>query len=156
MNGRLNIQNRQRSRPVNVARLRRLTRRLLLEFLKLERFDLGICIVGATAMTRLNETFLRHKGSTDVVTFDYADKTETSLRGEIFICIDDVIANARRFGVNPQSELLRCVVHGVLHLLGFDDKRPADRRKMKRKENLLLGKLANDRSPRREAHTRTS
>jgi rRNA maturation RNase YbeY len=64
------------------------------------------------------------------------------VRGEIFICIDDVIANARRFGVNPQSELLRCVVHGALHLLGFDDKRPADRRKMKRKENLLLRKLS--------------
>jgi probable rRNA maturation factor len=142
LNGRLIIQNRQRSRPVNVARLRGLTRRLLQEFLKLERFDLGVCIVGATEMSRLNETFLRHKGSTDVVTFDYADKTEPSLRGEIFICIDDVIANARRFGVNPPSELLRCVVHGVLHLLDFDDKQPADRRRMKRKENLLLRKLS--------------
>jgi rRNA maturation RNase YbeY len=125
-----------------VPRLRRLTRRLLQEFLKLERFHLGVCVVGATEMTRLNETFLRHKGSTDVVTFDYADKTEPSLRGEIFICIDDVIANARRFGVNPPSELLRCVVHGVLHLLDFDDKQPADRRRMKRKENLLLRKLS--------------
>jgi probable rRNA maturation factor len=135
LNGRLIIQNHQRSRPVNVPRLRRLTRRLLQEFL-------DVCVVGATEMTRLNETFLRHKGSTDVVTFDYADKTEPSLRGEIFICIDDVIANARRFGVNPQSELLRCVVHGVLHLLDFDDKQPADRRRMKRKENLLLRKLS--------------
>ena len=141
MNGRLIIQNRQRSRPVNVARLRRLTRRLLQEFLKLDRFDLGVCIVGAAEMTRLNETFLRHKGSTDVVTFDYREKMEPSLRGEIFICRDDVIANARRFGVNPQSELLRCIVHGVLHLRGFDDARPDARRKMKREENRLLRKL---------------
>ena len=93
-------------------------------------------------MTRLNETFLRHKGSTDVITFDYADKPKSPLYGEIFICIDDVMANARRFGVTPRNELLRCVVHGMLHLSGFDDIKPAARRRMKREENRLLRKLS--------------
>jgi probable rRNA maturation factor len=149
LNGRLFIQNRQRSHPVNAPRLRRLGRMLLREILRLERFDLGICLVGAVEMTRLNETFLRHKGSTDVITFDYADKAQSSLHGEIFICLDDVIANARRFGVSPQSELLRCVVHGVLHLRGFNDTRPAARRKMKGEENRLLRRLVNGALPKR-------
>jgi len=156
LNGRLVIQNCQRSHPVNAPRLRRLTRLLVQEILKLEQFDLGICLVDAMEMTRLNETFLQHKGSTDVITFDYADQAQSPLHGEIFVCIDDVIANARRFGVTPQSELLRCVVHGVLHLLGFDDARPAVRRKMKREENRLLRRLVNGATATKRAPKRRS
>jgi rRNA maturation RNase YbeY len=143
------IKNRQRVVPLNTRLLRTLTTALLREFLELEHFDLAIYIVRAPEMARLNETFLQHKGSTDVITFDYSEnskpKTRNSklfLHGEIFICIDDAMTQSCQFRTSWQSELGRYVIHGVLHLRGFDDIRPADRRKMKREENRLLREIS--------------
>lgn len=147
MSGSLLIKNRQRATPLNTRLLRLLTNTLLENLLELTNFDLAIYIVRAPEMARLNETFLQHSGSTDVITFDYSEnpKPETQnskrpLHGEIFICIDDTRTQARQFRTSWQSELARYIIHGILHLRGFDDLRPADRRKMKREENRLLRK----------------
>ena len=64
------------------------------------------------------------------------------LHGEIFICVDEAVVQARRFRASWQSELVRYVIHGVLHLRGFDDLHPAGRRKMKREEDRLLREIA--------------
>jgi probable rRNA maturation factor len=108
-------------------------------------------------MTTLNETFLQHEGSTDVITFDYVDNgragsplpaggahgvTRPTLHGEIFICVDEALLQARKFKTAWQPEIVRYVVHGVLHLLGHDDSQPAARRKMKREETRLLRGLS--------------
>jgi probable rRNA maturation factor len=121
---------------------------LEMEF-KTQDFDLAVYIVRAPEMSQLNEKFLQHSGSTDVITFDYSNNSQLStlnsqpiLHGEIFICIDDARAQARQFRVSWQSELARYIIHGLLHLRGFDDTTPALRRKMKREENRLLRKLA--------------
>jgi rRNA maturation RNase YbeY len=60
------------------------------------------------------------------------------LHGELFICVEDAVRQAREFGTNWQSELVRYAVHGVLHLLGYDDLKPDLRRTMKRAENRLV------------------
>ena len=122
--------------------LRTITLSLLTELLKLEDFELAICIVHAPEMAKINETFLQHSGSTDVITFDYSDNPSSVLHGEIFICIDDALVQAREFRTSWQSEITRYVIHGILHLLGFDDLNPAARRKMKREENRLLKKVS--------------
>ena len=145
MRGRLGIANRQRLVPLNTRRLRALTETLLGESLGLSNYDLALCIVRAPEMARINQTFLQHEGSTDVITFDYAENPTSqgrTLHGEIFICIDDAIAQARQFRTSWQAELARYVIHGVLHLRGLDDIRAADRRKMKREENRLLKEVA--------------
>ena len=59
-----------------------------------------------------------------------------------FICVDEAVFQARKFGTSWQSETVRYVVHGVLHLLGHDDLRAAARCKMKREENRLLRELS--------------
>ena len=147
MSGSLLIMNRQRAIPLNTRLLRTLAKSLLEDLLGLEKFDLGIHVVRAPEMARLNEKFLQHAGSTDVITFDYTDKVPPAggrkhVHGEIFICIDDAKTQAREFRTSWQSELARYVIHGVLHLRGFDDIQPGDRRKMKREENRLLKKIA--------------
>jgi probable rRNA maturation factor len=132
------IINRQRTKKINLRSLKQIANALLVE-LKIESAELGINLVATREMALINETFLKHKGSTDVITFDYADKaTETILAGELFICVDDAISQAKQFKANWQSETVRYVIHGVLHLLGHDDHRVAARRKMKREENRLL------------------
>jgi rRNA maturation RNase YbeY len=94
-------------------------------------------------MTRINETRLRHAGSTDVITFDYGEP-KGPLAGEIFVCVEEALVQARRFRATWQEELVRYIVHGVLHLRGYDDLGTAARRRMKREEGRLLRKLSRD------------
>jgi probable rRNA maturation factor len=149
LSGSLLITNRQRAIPLNTRLLRTLTKSLLEDLLRLEEFNLAIYTVRGPEMAELNKNFLQHEGSTDVITFDYGEAPTLDARpstlllhGEIFISIDDAKAQARKFRTSWQSELARYVIHGVLHLRGFDDIRPADRRKMKREENRLLKEIA--------------
>ena len=148
---------RQRTRKINPRRLKQITEALLAD-LEIGEAELGINLVAAREMTLINETFLRHEGSTDVITFDYAGaraarprqaKTRTRgraarapLHGEIFICVDESISQSKIFKTSWQSETTRYLVHGVLHLLGYDDGHPSDRRRMKRAESRLLRKLS--------------
>jgi probable rRNA maturation factor len=154
------IANRQRVRKINRRRLKKIANALLAE-LEIKKAEIGICLATAPEMTRLNETFLKHKGSTDVITFDYANKVAqasrlprpsnrrqsssrdgcATLHGEIFVCVDEAVLQARQFGTSWQSEVIRYLVHGVLHLLGFDDSSAGARRKMKREENRRLREI---------------
>jgi len=137
------VRNRQRTVRIDTRLWRRILEALLVELLRTGSFELEINITGAREMTRLNETFLRHRGSTDVLTFDYAEgPRKPALCGEIFVCADEARIQAARFRTSWQSELVRYVVHGVLHLNGYDDQRSASRGKMKREENRLLKELA--------------
>ena len=142
------LRNRQRVRRVDTRRLRRLARRLLEELLHRQTYDLGIFLVAAPEMARVNETFLGHAGSTDVITFDYNDSARPEvLAGELFICLDDAVTQAREFHTTWQSELARYVVHGVLHLSGYDDLTAPERRRMKREEDRLVSSLAERGNP---------
>ena len=144
----LSLQNRQRVRRVDTALLRRITRHLLRDQFRVVDFELAIHLVAADEMSRVNWSFLQHEGSTDVITFDHSNepaslmKPKSSLHGEIFICIDDALKQAREFRTTWQSELTRYVIHGLLHLLGHDDLKPAARRRMKLEENRLLRRTA--------------
>ena len=94
-------------------------------------------------MAHLNETFLRHKGPTDVLAFNYGDpQNRGTLLGEVIVCRDEARRQAQRFRTRWQNELVRYVVHGTLHLLGYDDKNPVARRRMKFQENRLVRQLA--------------
>jgi probable rRNA maturation factor len=140
------IANRQRKKKINSRRLREITDALLAE-LKIMDAELGINLVGAREMALVNETFLQHEGATDVITFDHTEKRgvkggkQKQIHGELFICVDVAVAQAKEFKTDWQSEVVRYVVHGVLHLLGYDDLKPALRRAMKREENRLVRRL---------------
>jgi rRNA maturation RNase YbeY len=92
----------------------------------------------------VNWDFLQHEGSTDVITFDHSESQDgtADLHGELFICLDDAVKQAREFRTTWTQELTRYVVHGVLHLRGHDDLAAGPRRKMKREENRLVRGLA--------------
>lgn len=143
----LTIRNRQRTRAINRRLLREITIELLRELLELDEVELGIALVGAKEMARVNWQFLQHEGSTDVITFDHSEeqlsrKRQKTFRrkicGELFLCVDDAVEQARSFVTTWQAEVVRYIVHGVLHLCGHDDHRATARQRMKREENRLL------------------
>ncbi len=137
------IANRQRTRKINSRRLKQIIGELFSE-LKITEAELGIHLVGAKEMARVNWDFLQHEGSTDVITFDHLEtgvrsqKSEVRIHGELFVCVDDAVLQAKQFNTDWESEVMRYVVHGVLHLLGYDDLQPTLKRKMKREENRLV------------------
>ena len=135
------LRNRQRVRRLDHAMLRRLIRSLLEGELAVQNYELGIHLVAAPEMIRLNQKFLGHAGSTDVITFAYCENRKV-VNGEIFVCLDDAVAQAKRFRTSWQSEVVRYVIHGILHLRGYDDLRAPNRHKMKREEGRLLRKIA--------------
>ncbi len=139
------LRNRQHTRPVDLRLFRKITVFLLKEILNQPQFELGIHLVAANEMAGVNETFLQHAGSTDVITFDYnEDESRNELHGEIFISVDDAVKQAREFRTTWQSELARYIVHGILHLQGYDDLDSVSRKKMKRIESQTLKRLAKE------------
>jgi probable rRNA maturation factor len=142
MSGDVRVFNRQRGRAVDTRLLRRMARSLLEETMGLEEFDLAVHLVGAREMAGLNNVHLNHEGPTDVITLDYgAGGTANGLAGEIFLCVDVAAEQSRRFRVTWQAEVMRYVIHGILHLRGHDDHSAAGRRQMKREEGRLLKEL---------------
>ena len=141
------IANRQRTKKIDVRLLKQIIGGLFAE-LNISAGELGINLVGAKEMAKVNWQFLQHGGSTDVITFDHTDgahgKTRPALHGELFVCVDDAVAQAMEFRTSWQSEAVRYIVHGVLHLLGHDDLKPHLRHKMKRAENRLVRRLAGE------------
>lgn len=137
------LRNRQQIQGVKLPLLRQLARHLLTVLLQTAQFEIGIYVVSASEMARLNERFLKHSGSTDVITFQYdPPPASTSIHGEIFISIEDAVKQATPFRTSWQAEVVRYLVHGVLHLKGFDDTTASARKAMKRQENRLVGQLA--------------
>ena len=86
----------------------------------------------------VNRQFLGHDYYTDVITFDYS--TASTLNGDIFISLDTVKSNAEMVGVRFEDELLRILIHGVIHLTGQGDKTPETKAQMTAKEELALAK----------------
>jgi rRNA maturation RNase YbeY len=139
----LRLFNRQKSRGVRLALLRRMAIHLLEELRARRNYELGVHLIGTFEMTELNETFLGHAGSTDVITFNHEEEADDgNLHGEIFISVDDAVAQAGRFGATWQSEIVRYLAHGILHLEGYNDTESGLRRAMKREENKLVKELS--------------
>ncbi len=135
----LSLRNRQTDRPLNLPVLRRLIQSLLATEFEAPDAQLCVHLVGAQEMARVNRHYLNHEGSTDVITFDHTDDSDSdAIYGELFISVADAVKQGREFGASWQSELIRYVIHGILHLRGHDDIDPADRRLMKKEENRIL------------------
>jgi rRNA maturation RNase YbeY len=101
--------------------------------------NLEINFVSGKEIHAINKTYLHHNYTTDIITFNYSELVK-QIDGEIFISIDDAVDNSKKFKVTLSDELVRLVIHGILHLLGFDDQTTSDKKTMKRLENKLLSK----------------
>ena len=100
--------------------------------------DVTYIFCSAAVHRKMNIDFIGHDYFTDIITFDYSELDEGVVSGDIFIDVETVADNARIYGVTARQEMLRVVVHGVLHLCGQKDKDPEDEKEMHRKEDKYL------------------
>lgn len=101
--------------------------------------NLEINFISEKSILDINKQYLKHNYTTDIVTFNYSSVVK-DIDAEIFISIDDALVNSKKFKVTLSDELIRLIIHGVLHLLGYDDQTSSDKKIMKRLENKLLSR----------------
>lgn len=124
---------------VSKSKIHKLVKLLSIE-LNFKITSLEISFINAEQIHTLNNSYLNHDYSTDIITFDYSNNNIAYLDGEIFISVDDAILSAKKYKVKLNEELGRLVIHGILHLLNFNDQMMSDKIIMKRMENRLLYK----------------
>jgi probable rRNA maturation factor len=142
---RVNVRNLQRKIPVNVVELQIFAARAMRRCLQLNKrkntdlrklHEVFIWLISDRRMDSLHRKFMHQTGPTDVLTFQH---------GEIFISVDTAKRHARSFGNSLAGELRLYIVHGLLHLHGFDDQTQSGAREMKRMQEKILRNCSRDR-----------
>lgn len=98
--------------------------------------DINIIFCSDNYILDINQKFLQHDYFTDIITFDYCEGER--LNGDLFISVDSVRENAVEYGEEFDRELARVMVHGILHLIGYDDHTAKDQKIMRSKEDYYL------------------
>lgn len=98
--------------------------------------DINVIFCSDNYILDVNMKYLQHDYFTDIITFDYCEGKVLS--GDLFISVDSVRENSIEFGTDFEEELHRVIVHGVLHLIGYDDHTEEDKKVMRHKENYYL------------------
>ena len=98
--------------------------------------EINIIFCTPNKLLKINRLHLNHHDHTDIITFDHT--IGNIISGDLFISIERVRSNAIELGIPFTDEILRVIIHGVLHLMGFKDKNAASRKKMRAKEDQCL------------------
>lgn len=101
--------------------------------------DLNYIITNNKVIKELNNKFLRHNYATDVISFKYDEGNV--INGEVYVSIEKVKENAKKYKVSVKNELERVLIHGTLHLCGFLDYNEKERKKMRSEEDLWIEKF---------------
>ena len=114
----------------------------IVSFVKNENKTIGsVCFVFCSDnyLQKLNKKYLSHSNLTDVITFDYSVKN--ILNGDVIISSERIKENSVIYNVSFKEELYRVMIHGLLHLIGYKDKTKAEKKEMRRLENLYMRNL---------------
>ncbi|MBA2115664.1 rRNA maturation RNase YbeY [Bremerella alba] len=135
----INLSNRQTEHPVPQDLLEKAVREVF-SGEGYPRGEVGIAVVDNAEIHDCNVQFLQHDYPTDVITFPM-DQTDDFLSGEIMLSAEYAAEEARQHGWKTEEEMTLYVVHGCLHLAGYDDHEDHDRQEMRRLEKHYLSKL---------------
>ncbi len=105
---------------------------------------ISVIYVDDNYLLDINIKYLKHNYFTDIITFNYNQGLNIS--GDLYISIDTIKSNAEFYDTNFKNELLRVIVHGVLHLLGYNDCEESEKIVMREREDFYLNRILNDRA----------
>jgi probable rRNA maturation factor len=112
------------------------------DIIKSENFKSGkvsVIFCSDEYLLNINREYLKHDYYTDIITFNYGE--ENLVSGDLFISVERVADNSVQYNQTFENELYRVIYHGILHLVGFDDKEEASEKLMKLKEDFYLNKF---------------
>jgi len=98
--------------------------------------DISYVFCSDEEILKINKQYLNHAYYTDIITFDYSEGDKLS--GDLFISLDTVKSNSEKFKTNYNEELRRVMIHGILHLCGYEDNTPMKKKTLHLKEDELL------------------
>jgi probable rRNA maturation factor len=113
--------------------------RIVLKGERRKRANVSVVFVDDRYMTRINRMYLRHQGTTDVISFPLGEKGTTE--GEVYVNLDSAFRQARDYGVSYACESMRLVIHGMLHLVGYDDRTATGRARMRQREDWYVDRV---------------
>jgi probable rRNA maturation factor len=125
---------------VGIPGLKRLIRQVLKKEGAAEQGEIALRVADDRQIQRVNKTYLGKDRPTDVISFNLSEG-DKELRADIIVSADTALANSRKYRLSPARELYLYVIHGLLHVLGYDDTTEAQRRKMHKRELQLLRKF---------------
>jgi probable rRNA maturation factor len=117
------------------GRIKRLIDKVIAEEGKISG-DLNFILTGDNALKAMNRKYLKHNYYTDVISFGWGEGLK--VEGEVYISVDTVRRNGQNYKVSYRDEMLRVILHGTLHLCGYNDKSKEEKREMRRMEDLWL------------------
>ncbi len=127
----------QKFQPVDKNKIKKIIK----DVLKVEKknAELSIVFIDNKTIKQINRAFLGHNYATDVLSFTYDEPSfKNNVKGEIVVSVEMASKLSRRYGYEVEGEIVLYLVHGLLHLLGYDDKRKKDAKKMHQRAGELL------------------
>ena len=137
----ISIQSPQEIVPLDRARLREIARAVL-EGEEVINHEISLAFVDNPTIHRLNKQYLNHDEPTDVLSFPYSAANAKKLEGELVVGVEIAKEQASDRGHDVQAELALYVIHGLLHLCGYDDKSATDEKEMRTRERHYLLQLS--------------
>jgi probable rRNA maturation factor len=138
------VYNKQKDLSISTYQTKKILKHLL-ESLKVDTNEISLHFVSKNKICELHEQFFDDPTTTDCITLPIDapgdNNTPHHILGEIFVCPHTAVEYANKKGIDPYKETLLYIVHGVLHLLGYDDIDPKDRQMMRKKEKKCLSLL---------------
>jgi probable rRNA maturation factor len=131
------ISNRQQAMAVNLAWLERIVRGAI-AVIRAEAAEISVLVVNDRRIAKLHAEWMQISEPTDVLTFDLGSDPPRRLAGDIVVSGETARRVARELGWQPRQELAYYVVHGLLHLAGYDDLTPGERRRMRKRERIVM------------------
>lgn len=141
----ISFSNQQDKFPFNESSLKSVIHYFLNECIQANSWELSIAFLKSDEIAEWNRSHLQHDGPADVLTYDYLEDPTLDkklyIEGEILICPDVASEVSQEYKVTWQNEVVRYVIHGILHLMGFDDLDEENRKIMKERENHWMSVL---------------
>jgi len=133
----IELTNQQKIKRVNLKQLHKYLKKILV-FLNIPSENLSILLCDNTLIKKLNKKYFKKPSVTDVIAFPLADDLEPDYLGEVVVSVEEAAHAAKKLGCKWQDELRLYLIHGILHLVGYDDCTKVKRARMEKEQEKIL------------------